>query len=83
LRTSLGRLTFPILERRLEAILTAQEDEIIAATRTISETMKLVVEPSGAVPLAALLAGQTNLARQRVGVILSGGNVDLDHLPWV
>jgi threonine dehydratase len=83
LRTSLGRLTFPILERRLEAILTAQEDEIIAATRTIWETMKLVVEPSGAAPLAALLAGQTNLARQRVGVILSGGNVDLDHLPWV
>jgi threonine dehydratase len=83
LRTSLGRQTFPILKRHLEAILTVQEDGIVAATRTIWETMKLVVEPSGAVALAALLAGGTNLAGKRVGVILSGGNVDLDHLPWV
>ena len=82
LRTSLGNLTFPILSRRLERIITAEEAEIIAAMRLIWQTMKLVVEPSGAVPLAALLAGAPELKGKRVGLILSGGNVDLDHLPW-
>jgi threonine dehydratase len=82
LRTSLGELTFPILARCLEAILTADEAAIIAATREIWEKMKLVVEPSGAVPLAALLSGQADLRGKRIGLIVSGGNVDLDHLPW-
>jgi threonine dehydratase len=82
LRTSLGELTFPILSRHLERIITVEEDEIIAAMRMIWQTMKLVVEPSGAVPLAALLAGSAEFRGQRVGLILSGGNVDLDHLPW-
>ncbi len=82
LRTSLGELTLPILSRHLERIITAEEEQIIAAMRMIWEKMKLVVEPSGAVPLAALLAGAPELYGKRVGLILSGGNVDLDHLPW-
>lgn len=82
LRTSLGALTFPILSRHLEGILTADEAQIVAAMRLIWEKMKIVVEPSGAVPLAALLAAEGNLRGRRVGLILSGGNVDLDRLPW-
>ena len=50
--------------------------------RMIWERMKIVVEPSSAVPLAALLEGTLDLRGRRVGVIVSGGNVDLDHLPW-
>jgi threonine dehydratase len=82
LRTSLGELTFPIIQQHVDAIITAGEAEIIAAMRTIWERMKLVVEPSAAVPLAAILSGSVALAGKRVGIILSGGNVDLDTLPW-
>ena len=59
------------------------EEAIVAAMRAIWETMKIVVEPSGAVPYAAVLEGKVNVAGRRVGLILSGGNVDLDALPWV
>jgi len=82
LRTCLGELTFAILRGRVEGILTAEEHEIVAAMRLVWERMKLVVEPSAAVPLAALLAHRDRLAGLRVGIILSGGNVDLDRLPW-
>lgn len=82
LRTSLGQLTFPIIRDHVDAIVTAAEVEIIAAMRTIWERMKLVVEPSAAVPLATILFGRVNLTGKRVGIILSGGNVDLDSLPW-
>jgi threonine dehydratase len=64
------------------AILTVPEDAIVRATRLLFERAKLVVEPSGAVPLAALLVHGDVLRGERVGVILSGGNVDLDRLPW-
>ena len=82
LRTSLGELTFPIIRKHVDAIVTAGEADIIAATRTIWERMKLVVEPSAAVPLATILSGRVDLAGKRVGIVLSGGNVDLDTLPW-
>lgn len=82
LRTSLGELTFPIIQQLVDAIVTAAEADIISAMRTIWERMKLVVEPSAAVPLAAILSGRANLAGMRVGIILSGGNADLDSLPW-
>jgi threonine dehydratase len=82
LRTSLGKRTFPIIQRYVDGIVTAGEAEIIAAMRTIWERMKLVVEPSAAVPLATVLSGCVDLAGQRVGIILSGGNVALDTLPW-
>jgi threonine dehydratase len=82
LRTSLGTLTFPIIRRYVERIVTVEEQSIVAAMRHIWERMKILVEPSAAVPLAALLEGGFQ-ARGRIGVILSGGNVDLDTLPWL
>jgi threonine dehydratase len=82
LRTSLGELTFPIIQRLVEQIALVSEEAIVDATRTIWERMKIIVEPSGAVPLAALLSHAIDLSGFRVGIILSGGNVDLDRLPW-
>jgi len=82
LRTSVGALTFPLIRAHAAGILTAREETIVHAMRLLLERMKLVVEPSGAVPLAALLDNPEALAGLRVGIILSGGNVDLDRLPW-
>jgi threonine dehydratase len=81
LRTSLGELTFPIIARHVEEIVTVSEEAIVMAMRHIWETMKIVIEPSAAVPVAALLEGRIPDRASRVGVILSGGNVDLDSLP--
>jgi threonine dehydratase len=83
LRTSLGVLPFAIIRGHVADIVTVGEEEIIAAMRHVWERLKLVIEPSSAVPVAALLAGRVDVAGRRVGVILSGGNVDLDHLPWL
>jgi threonine dehydratase len=82
LLTSLGELTFAVLSTHLEGIWTVSEAGIVAAMRLVWERMKLVIEPSSAVPLAAVLDHRGELAGQRVGIILSGGNVDLDALPW-
>ncbi len=83
LRASLGDLTFPIIQRYVAQIVRVSEDAIVDATRKVWERMKLVVEPSGAVPLAAVLSGEMNVRGLRIGIILSGGNVDLDHPPWI
>jgi threonine dehydratase len=78
LRTpSLGRITFPLVRANVTEMRTVSEEAIVEAMRFLWTRAKLVVEPSGAVPLAALLASRGELAGQRVGVILSGGNVDL------
>jgi len=82
LLTSLSDRTFRILSERLEGILTVSEETIVRAMRLLWERMKLVVEPSGAVPLAAVLENPDRFADLRVGLIISGGNVDLDRLPW-
>jgi threonine dehydratase len=82
LRTSLCERTFGIIREHVEDVVTVSEEEIVAAMRCIWGRMKLVVEPSAAVPLAALLGRGLNVAKERVGVILTGGNVDLDNLPW-
>ena len=84
LLTSLGELTWPIFRDHVEAVITVTDDEIIAAMRLTWERAKLLVEPSAAVGVAAVLS-ETFRALEglgRVGVILSGGNADLDHLPW-
>ncbi len=80
LRTSLGDKTWPIIRNHVERIVLVEEDEIIASLRLLMERMKIVVEPSGAVALAAVLKEKTALAGKRVGIILSGGNVDLKAL---
>jgi threonine dehydratase len=82
LRTLLGSRNFPIIQRQVDAIATVSEAGIIAAMRSLWETAKIVVEPSGAVPLGVIREHPAMFAGQRVGVILSGGNVDLDALPW-
>ncbi len=79
LRTSLSELTFKIIQNTVDDIITVAESEIIDAMRILWERMKLVVEPSGAVPLAGLLKIGDKIENQRVGIILSGGNVDLSR----
>ena len=83
LRTSLAPLTFALLRGNGVVILTVEEADIIAAMRLIWTRMKLVVEPSAAVTLAAVLAHPEPFRGRRVGLVLTGGNVDLDHLPWL
>lgn len=82
LRTNLGDVNFPLIRAHVSDILTVSEAGIVAAMRLLWERMKLVVEPSAAVPVAALLEHPACFRGQRVGVILSGGNVDLERLPW-
>jgi threonine dehydratase len=92
LRTNVGERNFPIIQRYVDDIVTVSEDAIISAMRTIWETMKIIIEPSAAVPYAAIverqpssdygLASKIDIGGKRVGIILTGGNVDLDALPW-
>jgi threonine dehydratase len=83
LRTSLGDLTFPIIQRHVKDIVLVSEEAIVDAMRCLWERMKILVEPSAAVPLGAVLSRRLDVAGRRVGLIVSGGNVDLDRLPWV
>jgi threonine dehydratase len=83
LRTSLGELTFAEIRAHVDDIVTVSEEAIIKAMRLIWEVMKIVVEPSGAVAYAAVLEHKPIVTGNRVGIILTGGNLDLDHLPWI
>lgn len=83
LLTSLSPLTFEIIRSNVSNIVTVSEDGIVEAMRLLFERMKQVVEPSGAVPLAAILEHRDLFIDKRVGVILSGGNVDLSRLPFL
>ena len=78
LRTSLGTRPFSVIREHVESIVTATESEIVDALRFVWERFKIVIEPSSAVPVAPLLNGRLDVAGLRVGVILSGGNVDLE-----
>jgi len=82
LLTSLGDRTFPVIRERVERIVTVSEAAIIAAMKFVWERAKLIIEPSSAVPVAALWEKKIDLGGLRVGIILSGGNVNLDRLPW-
>jgi len=79
LRTSLGNNTFGIIREKVNQIITVSEEEIVAAMQFLWERMKLVVEPSGAVSLAGVLSKQIDLKSKRVGIIISGGNIDLTN----
>jgi threonine dehydratase len=83
LRTNLGAVNFALIQRYVDDIVTVPDEAIVAAMRTIWETMKIVVEPSGAVPYGAVLEKLIDLQAKRIGIILTGGNVDLDALPWM
>ena len=82
LLTSLGSLTFPIILNDVDQIATVSEESIVAAMRMIWERMKIIIEPSSAVPLAAILENKVDVNGKKVGIILSGGNVDLGKLPF-
>ena len=82
LLTSLGSLTFPIVQERVEQIVTVSEQGIVDAMKFVWERVKIIIEPSAAVPVAVLWEKKIVLSRLSVGVILSGGNVDLEKLPW-
>lgn len=83
LKVPLKELTWHFVQRHVSDILTADEDEIVEAMKLIWKRMKLVVEPSSAVPLAVILKNRALFRGKRIGVIVTGGNVDLDKLPWM
>ncbi len=85
LRTGTGELTWPIIRDHVEHIYTVDDESIIRAMRLVWERMKVVIEPSAAVPFAAILsdAFRANESCETIGVILTGGNIDLDALPWL
>lgn len=82
LKTELGDITFPILQKYVDSIIRVTEEETVIAMRLIWERMKLVVEPSAAVALAALLKQKQLFKNKKIGIILSGGNLDLNKLPF-
>jgi len=82
LLTTIGDKPFNIIQRHVNDIVTVADEDITDAMRFIWTRMKILVEPSAAVPLAALFSRRLELPGARIGVLLSGGNVDLDRLPW-
>ncbi|RMA57211.1 threonine ammonia-lyase [Ulvibacter antarcticus] len=82
LRTHLGDKNFPIIKELVSEIITISEVEIVAAMRLLWERLKIVVEPSSAVPFAALLKERQRFKNQKIGIVISGGNVDLSNLPF-
>lgn len=82
LKTQLGEYNFPIIKELVSEIIRVKEDEIVAALRLIWERMKIVVEPSSATALAAVLREKEKFRGKKVGIIISGGNVDLQKLPF-
>lgn len=82
LRTSLGSLPFSIIKEHVDDIVTVSESSIIEAMRFIWERMKIIIEPSCAVPVAAVFDGKIDISDKKAGIIITGGNVDFDNLPW-
>jgi threonine dehydratase len=82
LKTSLGQRPFAEIMRLVDDIVTVREESIVQAMRQVWEVMKLIVEPSGAVSYAAVVEGRITATSANIGIILSGGNLDLDRLPW-
>ncbi|MDZ7805778.1 MAG: pyridoxal-phosphate dependent enzyme [Gracilimonas sp.] len=82
LRTSLGKLPFSIIRRNVDDIVTVSEDSIIESMRFIWERMNMIIEASCAVPVSAVFDKKVEVSGKKVGIIITGGNVDLDNLPW-
>jgi threonine dehydratase len=83
LRGSIGALNFELLRRWVDDVVTVSEAQIVDAMRVVLADFKLLIEPSSAVAVAAMLAGKTCRANQRVGIVISGGNIDLDVCPFL
>ena len=82
LRTSLGKLPFSIITEYVDDIVTVPEESIVEAMRYIWERLNMIIEASCAVPVAAVFDGKVDVKGKKVGIIITGGNVDLDNLPW-
>ncbi len=80
LTTALGLHTFPIIREKVEAVVTVPDEDLVSAVRFFAERMKIVVEPTGCLAAAAILSGKVECKGKRVGIVLSGGNVDLAAL---
>jgi threonine dehydratase len=83
LRTDLGPPNFALIRRYVDDVVTVTEEGIIRAMRALWETMKIVVEPSGAVSYGAVIEDKVDCRSKRVAIVVTGGNVDLDALPWM
>jgi threonine dehydratase len=83
LRANIGAINYDLMRQHLAGVLVVSEEEMIAAMRLVWQRMKQVIEPSSATVLAAVLRYREHFAGKRVGLVVSGGNVDLDRLPWV
>ena len=82
LRTFLGNRNFPIIKKHVEKIIRVEEDEIVNAMKLIWERMKIIIEPSSAVAFAALLKNKEDYKNKHIGIVISGGNVDVENLPF-
>lgn len=82
LLTSTGEITFPLIQKYVTDIVTVTEENIVAAMKHTWERMKIIIEPSSAVPFGAILENRSQFKGKRIGIIISGGNVDLANLPW-
>ena len=82
LRAQVGTITFPIIQKNVDGIILVSEEMIIQSMRTIWQRMKIIIEPSCSIALAAILINNEQFHNKRIGIILTGGNVDLDSLPW-
>ena len=82
LLTSLGKRNFEVIQKHVDDIITCEEESISSAMKLIWERMKIIIEPSGAVPLAALMENSDHFKNQKVGVVISGGNLDIKKLPF-
>ncbi|TVR16353.1 MAG: threonine/serine dehydratase [Balneolaceae bacterium] len=83
LRTSLGELTFRIIQTHIDDLVTVSETSIVREMKNTWERMKIIIEPSCAVPVAALMERKIQVKGMKVGIIITGGNVDLESLPWM
>ncbi|PKP52303.1 MAG: serine dehydratase [Bacteroidetes bacterium HGW-Bacteroidetes-1] len=83
LLTSLGSLTYPIIMENIDDVVTVDDNSIIDAMKLVWERMKIIIEPSSAVPVAVALSGLSFLKGKKAGIILSGGNIDLNKIPWL
>ena len=82
LRAQIGNLTFPIIKEKVDGIITVSENDIIQAMRMVWERMKIIVEPSCSITLAAIIKRKKFMQGKKIGLIMSGGNVDLSQLPF-
>ena len=82
LRAQIGTITFPIIQSHVQEVITLTEEEIIKSMKMIWERMKIIIEPSSSITLSAVLKSKDLFIGKKVGLIISGGNVDLEQLPW-